>query len=427
MLLKNIRFILTNEHIIENCDILIENNKIKSIKKNISTIDKEVIDCSNKIILPGLINLHLHGGMNILRGISDDLELNEWLNTKIWPAEKKLNEKDIYYASLISYFENLFSGTTTIVDAYFEIDSMKKAAENSNIRAFLSPAIFNQNDIEKVKKNNFFLQKNNSKIKPFIFLHSIYATDKKTLNDTIDFCNKNNIIKAIHISETRNELIEIKNNTKLMPINYLLENNFFEKKSLLIHCIWLTKNEINLIKEKNTSIVHCPSSNMKLASGATLPLIECFNNNINIGLGTDSAVSNNCLDLFNELKLTALLQKHHRWDATVAKTNQIINMPFENGAKALGIDNLGSIKENNLADLISLNLNEFNLLDTDKNTLISNIIYSANRSNVCDVIVDGKILIKNKNLQTPILDFNGNEISLEKLKDIVNEIKNKIL
>ena len=212
-----------------------------------------------------------------------------------------------------------------------------------------------------------------------------------------------------------------------MPINYLLENNFFEKKSLLIHCIWLTKNEINLIKEKNTSIVHCPSSNMKLASGATLPLIECFNNNINIGLGTDSAVSNNCLDLFNELKLTALLQKHHRWDATVAKTNQIINMPFENGAKALGIDNLGSIKENNLADLISLNLNDFNLLDTDKNTLISNIIYSANRSNVCDVIVDGKILIKNKNLQTPILDFNGNEISLEKLKDIVNEIKNKIL
>lgn len=421
MLLKNIQLVYTGKEILENVDILIEDNKIKSIGSNLNATVE--IDCSNKILMPGMVNLHAHAGMSFLRGIEDDMELDDWLNKKIWPAEKKLSSQDIYYSSLISYLESIKSGITTTVDTYFDIEQMEKAAINSNIRSFLSPAIFTKTDFDSYKKTNFIKNKNEL-TKPFVFIHSIYASEASAVTEVINYCREHDLIKAIHISETRNETIDCKNKFDLLPMQYLDTLNFFDGKTLLVHCVWLTKDEIRLLKNKQLSIAHCPISNMKLASGATLPLIEL--NGINVGLGTDSVVSNNSLSIFSEMKQTGLLHKNHRWDPTVAKHEDILKMGTVNGAKALGYNNLGLIQEDYLADLVLLNADDFNLLGTDKNNLISNLVYSANAQNVSDVIINGKHVVKNSQINFDLKDFDGNDLTITQLKEKVIEFRNKL-
>lgn len=422
MLLKNVRLIYTSNEILENKDVLIKGNIIEDIGTNLKA--DEYIDCSDKILIPGLINLHAHGGMSFLRGIEDDMELNDWLNKKIWPAEKKLTPQDIYYASLISYLESIRSGITTTVDAYFQVDEMELAASNSRIRAYLSPAIFSFQDFENYKKHKF-LGTNNELVKPFVFIHSIYATDEKAIKNVNDFCNKNNIIKAIHLSETRNETIDCKNKYDLLPIQYLDSINFFDSKSLLVHCVWLTKDEIAILNKKDVAIAHCPISNMKLASGATMPLMEL--KNVNTGLGTDSVVSNNSLSIFSEMKQTGLLHKNHRWDPTVAKHEDILKMATVNGANALGRNDLAKIEKGCKADIVLLDANDFNLLGTDKDNLISNLVYSANTHNVVDVFIDGFQVLKNRQINFEIKDHNGNSLSLEGLRNKVSEFRKKLI
>ncbi len=402
ILLRNCRFIVTQNEkreILENCDIFIDQGIISKIGKNLKVPGKLIkINCSDKIVMPGLINSHTHLGMTSLRGIADDLELDDWLDKHILPAEKKMSEKDIYQGTLQGCTESLRFGTTTVCEMYYPIDSVFKAIVKSGIRSVITPTIgdnIKYYDVQEAEKKISELSKslnlNQSKRISFgIAPHSVYACSEKLLRK----CSEYPGIKHIHLAETRKERVDLYNKTKLLPANYLDSLSLLDEKTVLAHSIWLTKSELRLIAEKKAKVAHCPASNMKLASGGVIALIEMQEYGIIVGLGTDSSVSNNSLDMFREMRVCALLHKQHRWDPKSANAQKVLDMATINGAKVLGIEKLGSIQEGWKADIITLNL-DINLQPAKKERIISHIVYSASGFNVDTVIVDGNIIERN--------------------------------
>jgi len=414
MLLTNCRYVITqdkNREILENADILIQDCKIKSIIKSIAKNTNEndvknsnkvitsnkIIDCSDKIVMSGLINMHTHIAMHSLRGICDDEELDIWLK-KVVNEEKKFDETKIKENCVNAVNEMINYGTTTFVDMYYPIKPVIDAVKKTNIRAVLAPSIYNFVGEEKKQFNEikWLLEKNNEKcnsekndcnlIKLAYGLHSIYACSEEMLKKVKKNAKDNLIL--IHIAETRKERVEcLKKNGKL-PIEYLNSIGFLGENVIVIHAIWLTKGELDLINKAKTKVVHCPVSNMKLASGGVMPLTEMHNRNIIVGLGTDSVASNNNLDMFEEMKVCGLLHKQHRWDATVAPVQKIIDMATIDAARILNMD-IGSIEIGKKADIITLKI-ENNLYDTNKKNILSNIVYNASGHNVCDVIINGE-------------------------------------
>lgn len=422
MILKNCRYVVTqniNREILENKDIFISDNIIESItsSKKIKEVtlkeEKEVdkktnttIDCSNKIVIPGLINLHTHIAMHSLRGLCDDEELNLWLK-KVVEKESKFDESTIAKNSESAINEMIRYGTTTFVDMYYPIKPIIKVAKEKEIRCILGSAIYSLlgnenkqfNETIKLIKNankvsNFDNNgdKTNGMAKVVFAPHSIYTCSEKLLKKVSKYCNDEKQIKIIHLAETRNERVECFKKHKKLPLEYLDSIGFLDSNTILVHSIWLTKGELDIIKKRNCKIVHCPVSNMKLASGGVMPLTEMHNRKILVGLGTDSVVSNNNLDMFEEMKVCGLLHKQHRWDATAAPVQKILDMTTIDAAKIIGMESqLGSIEKGKFADIITLEMKD-NLLDTTKKNVLSNLVYSASGLNVSDVIVNGKLL-----------------------------------
>lgn len=393
MLLKNCRFIVTqnkDREILEGQDVLIENNVIKGIGKNLKTKDKQIIDCSDKIVMPGLINCHTHLGMHFLRGIADDMELDEWLNRHILPAESKLSEKDIYEGTKQAVKECLSFGTTTVCEMYYPVDPVIKAIKESGIRAVITPTVGNKikyYGLKEAKQRIKVAKRKSSELVKFgIGPHSVYACDKELLKK----CAEYDGIKHIHLAETRKERVDLFKKEKLLPVEYLNSIGFLNEKTILVHCIWLTKGELRNIAKSKTKIAHCPTSNMKLASGGVMPLTEMQEYGITVSLGTDSSTSNNSLDMFREMRTCALLHKQHRWDPKAANAQEVLDMATVNAAKVLGIEKLGSIQPGYKADIITLSIDN-NLQPAKKERIISHLVYSCVGFNVTDVIVNGVI------------------------------------
>ena len=400
-LLKNCKYIVTQNskrQILENQDVLINGNKIEKIGKNLKA--DETIDCSQNIVMPGLINLHTHIGMQLLRGIADDMHLKDWLNKKILPAESKLTPDKIYVASTMAIQEMLRTGTTCFNDQYISMNKVADAVKEIGIRAFLSRGLVDidgKNPTEKRLKEtdelaNHIKQLKSSRISFAVGPHAPYTCSKNLLIKSQKLAKKYNVLNHIHIAETRKELADSLKNYGKRPVEYLESIGFLDKKVIAAHCCWITKGEIKTLAKRGVSVAHCPRSNMKLASGGIMPLKELHEAGVNVGLGTDSAVSNNNLDMFEEMHTCALVQKHNYWDATVAPAQTVFDMATINGAKALRI-NAGSIEKGKLADLVLLDANHFLLQPLEKNRIISHLVYSANGSCVQKVLVDGKQII----------------------------------
>ncbi len=396
-----------NREILTNTDILIKNNSIIKIAKNISekeNDDKNIISAKNKIVMPGLINTHTHLGMHSLKGICDDEELYKWLD-KVTTEEKKLTKEQIIKNTKSGIKEAVRFGTTTIYDSYKYGKERAELFQSLGVRACISETVHTMDDIPKAEQfikaiqnniNNSQKKKNsnNNLITPIIAAHAIFSTNETVLKAVIKLSEKYNIIRRLHLGETRRERYEVQKSTKKLPVEYLNAINFLDEKALLVHCIWLTKGELFLLANTKTKVSHNPISNMKLASGGIMPLIEMMNLGITIGLGTDSVVSNNNLDLFEELKITPLLHKQYRWDPKVITPQQMIDFATIEGAKALMLDkDIGSLEINKKADLITIDIAQ-HLLPI--NNILSNIVYCANGNDVSDVIIDGRIIVKNK-------------------------------
>ena len=394
LLIKNI--ILNGE----KKDIFIEGNKIKKIGDNLNLRATEKIDGKKeKAVIPGLINCHTHAAMSLFRGYGDDLPLKEWLEKKIWPAEAKLTEEDVYWGTKLACLEMIKTGTTCFNDMYWYSEAVIKASEEIGLRAMVGPLIIDfskkgsRENFEKIYKN--FQVEKSGLVDIAVAPHSIYGASKENLIWAKNFAKKNHLILHTHLSETEKEVKDCLKKYKMRPVEYLDKIGFLDKNCVLAHSIWLNEKEIKILAKRKCSVVYNPCSNMKLASGI-FPYKKMKEAGVNITLGTDGPASNNSLDMFSEMKFASFLQKLSEEDPTIASAKEIFEIATKNGAKALKI-NAGEIKEGKLADLILIDLNYVSF--QPGHNFISDLVYSASGNCVSDVICNGKILMRERKIE----------------------------
>jgi 5-methylthioadenosine/S-adenosylhomocysteine deaminase len=397
-----------NRRIIDNGAILIKENKINDIDKTKDVIKRQnirnakIINGENKVVMPGLINTHTHLAMSLLRGFADDMPLEKWWFEKIFPFEAKLTAEDIYWGTLLGGLEMIKSGTTAFFDFYFFTDAIARATKELGLRANIGVPVIDAKTPEFATPRHALAaipqiikrHRNEPLIDFSIAPHMIQTTSLETYKKCKKTANKYNLILQTHLAETKGEIkYSIKKYGK-PPAELLVRNKVLDKNSIAAHACYLNSKEIKLISENRVKIAHCPTSNMKLASGIK-PLKELLAANATIGLATDSACSNNNLDMFEEMKFAALLHKINRQDPAIANAQLILDMATINGAKVAGKEKeIGSLEKGKKADIIILDFNQPHLLPT--HNFVSHLVYSANGADVITTIVNGKILMEER-------------------------------
>ena len=388
----------------------------------------KIIDAEGKILLPGLINTHTHLSMTLFRGLADDLSLDSWLNDHIWPMEANLNGDYCYIGALLGAVELIKSGTTTFSDMYFYMEDVARAVDDAGIRAVLSYGMIDFGDAEKreneIRENLELFKACNGmadgRIKVFLGPHSPYTASEELLVKVRELADEYNMGIHIHVSETQKEINDSMEERGIRPFEYLEKIGLLGPDVVAAHCVWLSDEEIEIIKKHDVKVSHNPCSNMKLASGVA-PVSKLMEKGVCVSIGTDGASSNNNLDLIEELKTASLLQKVSTLDPKVVSSDEAIQMATIRGAEALGLDSqIGSIEVGKKADLILIDTNAANMTP-DSSNITSNIVYSANGSNVDTTICNGKILMENKKLT--VLD--EDEI-YAKARQAIKELKEAI-
>jgi 5-methylthioadenosine/S-adenosylhomocysteine deaminase len=365
-----------------------------------------VIDCRKKVLIPGLINTHTHLSMSLFRGYADDLELREWLEKKIWPLEARLTGEMCYHGALLGGLEMTRTGTTCFVDMYFHMEDVARAVNEAGLRAILSPGMIDKPDKAGTEQErqttlkflDYVRKLHNPMIHFAVGPHAPYTCGPETLLWARDIAEREDSLVNIHVAETRGEQAQFEKDGKGRVAEYLDGIGFLNNRVLAAHGVWLTKSEVRLFGKKGVRVAHCPVSNMKLASGGTAPVPEMLDAGVPVGLGTDGAASNNGLDMFDTMKMTALVHKNSRWDPTMMNAQQVLDLATIGGARCIGREkDLGSVEVGKRADLVLLDLRDPNLIPIHhKETVVSDLVYSATGQNVDTTIVDGKPLMVNR-------------------------------
>lgn len=356
-----------------------------------------MIDAKGSVVMPGLVNTHTHAAMTLFRGYADDLQLAEWLQGHIWPAEAQLKAEDVYKGSLLACLEMIKSGTTSFADMYFFMDETAKAVEASGLRASLSHGLIELWNEEKgetdLKEGRRFVRAwqgaANGRIKTMYGPHAPNTCSDEYLAKVKEEARKDGAGIHIHVLETEAELLAMKERYGKCSVHMLDDIGFFGPDVLAAHCVWLSDGDIEVLREKGVNVSHNPISNMKLASGIA-PVHKMLERGVNVSLGTDGCASNNNLDLFEEMKTAALLHKLSTGNPTALPARQVLKMATVNGAKALGTET-GMLKAGMKADLIIVDMKKPHL--TPCFDVPSHLVYSAGGSDVRTTIVDGKILM----------------------------------
>lgn len=381
-------------------DILVQDGKIKRIGNKIRKKTEQILNGKGiKAILPGLINGHTHAAMNLFRGLGSDLSLQEWLEKKIWPAEKKLTSEEVYWGTKFACLEMIKTGTTCFNDMYWFPEASITAVREMGLRCVIGLTLldfFPQGTKENLIKNWERFKKNDiSNVSFSLAPHSLYTVSQENLIWAKNFAEKNNLIIHLHVSETEKEVKECLKKHKVGPVEFLDKIGFLNENCILAHGVWLSKKEIKILAKRKCSLVYNPKSEMKLASGI-FPYSQLKKANVNVCLGTDSAASNNNLDLFEEMRTGSLLQKIRDMNPTAMPAKEIFKLATKNGGQALKMK-IGEIKEGYLADMILIDLNQICL--TPGYDLISDLVYSCSGNCVSDLICQGKILMKDKQVR----------------------------
>lgn len=399
ILIENVKILtMADGEVIKNGNIYIENEKIKKITndKIDFSYDKK-IDGKNYLAMPGFVNAHTHVGMSLFRNFSDDVELMTWLNEKIWPLEDKLIEQDVYWASLLSHAEMIMTGTTSFADMYYFEDQTIKALEKSKMRAQISRGLtLEDKDYTKIKENIDLFKKyensQNGRINIAFGPHAVYTTDKNYLKEINKYAKKYKMPIHIHLSETKTENTDCMKRFNQSPTEVFEECGIFENKTIAAHGVYLSDKDLDILSKYDVSVVHNPSSNLKLSSGF-LDCTRVINKKINLAMGTDSSASNNNLSMIKEISLTSLVSKYN--NPQNLKAYDVLKMATINGAKALGLDDkIGTLEEGKLADIILIDLNNPN--HTPQNNLISSLPYSTFDKDVSYVIINGDLVYDDK-------------------------------
>ena len=407
ILIKNATIVTVDSdmRVLENASIGIEGSIIKFLDSSDSLVSREfkadkTIDAKGNIVMPGLVNSHVHSPMAILRCYGDDLPLDDWLFGKVIPKEEKLTKDDIYWSGMLGIAELIKSGVTCFADMYEPSEVLIKMVTDASIRANISGPRSaqnldedNRNYIEHIKKHN---NSNDGLIKEYSIVHSVYTYPEEKIKDRIEVAKKAGTGIQIHISEAPFEGDLMKERYGKTTVEILNEWGMFEVPTIAAHCVHLSDNDIKILKEKNVNVVHCPSSNLKLASGiANVP--KLLKEGVNVAIGTDGVSSNSNLNMVEEMHITSLIHKGHYMDPLAVNAKEVIQMATINGARALGFgDEIGSLEAGKKADLIIIDTDKIHL--TPLTNVLSAIIYSMQASDVDTVMVNGKILMEKRRL-----------------------------
>lgn len=399
-------------------NIVIEENRITSVGKE-KDRSGTVIDGKKKLALPSFINTHTHLAMTLLRGSGDDLPLQEWLETKVWPVEKRLTGEAAYYGSLLGAMEMVKSGTTCFVDMYFFCRDIAKAVEKIGMRGYLGSGIFDFPSPESEKPFETavkFIEEYKGKselVVPVMAPHALYTCSEETFYTCLEVSQKYGLIFHTHVSETEKEVKEFKEQKGMRPVEFLYEKGFLSEKFLAAHCVWLNDTEIDMCAEKGVKVSHNPVSNMKIAAGV-MRLPEMVKKGVTVSLATDGAASNNSLDMREVMKVCALLHKVHTGDPTAVSAKTVFEMATAKGAESLGLK-AGVLQEGYLADVILIDVNEANAVPYHDFT--SNVVYAMHSGNVDTVICNGRIIMHKRTLTNV-----DEDAVLEKAEEIAHKM-----
>ncbi len=355
----------------------------------------EQIDADGAVLLPGLVNAHTHLAMTLLRGYADDMPLHQWLTEKIWPVEAGLVEDDVYWGALLGILEMLRAGVTCFSDMYHYPGASVKAAIEGGIRALPSGVLlqFSESRRSVPWVVDFALNIRNSapdRIIPMIGPHAPYSCTAEMLAEVAQAASDHGLGIHIHLSETVDEVEQVLRETGMRPVAYLEKLGVLDNQVSAAHCVHLDDRELAILAERGVGIVHCPTSNMKLASGfARVP--EMLEAGAVVGLGTDGTASNNRLDLLLEARMAALIHKGYTGDPRVVNARQALEMATTGAAAALGLEAvIGSLEVGKKADFTLVSMDEAH--NQPLHNLCSQLIYAAEAGDVMLTAVDGIIL-----------------------------------
>ncbi len=382
----------------ETVDILVENGLISRIALSLKdVVADQVIEGGGKAVVPGLYNGHTHAAMTLFRGYADDMELQSWLTTKIWPLEEKLTEELVYHGARLACLEMIKSGTVFFNDMYWHFHSTARAVEEMGLRAALSAVIIDLDDPQRLKEqiaaNRELFQASRDYSERLQFVlgpHAIYTVSRAGLEWVRDFAAEHDLLIHLHLSETEQEVRDCLKKHGLRPVEYLADIGLLSEKLVATHAVWLDGDEIAKLEKNRVKVINNPISNMKLAVGKSFAYRHFINHGVLVGLGTDGCASNNNLDMFETMKFSALLQKFAVNDPTVQPAVEVWRMATVDGAKIFGLEG-GVVAEGRPADLL--------LIDTDRpemvpgHNLISDLVYAASGAVVDTTIVAGKVLM----------------------------------
>jgi len=413
--------------IIEDGAVAIEGDKIvavgktEKVKKEYSSAER-VFDASRMIIMPGLIDCHVHLAQALIRGCADDVSLVEWLKERVWPLQGHYTKEDGKISALLCMLEMIKSGTVGFVESMlhtrYGFDGIAEAVKQSGMRAVLSKTVMDMAGYGTQKA---------------IMHEGMIETREQSLNEAVQMIRKWNgeadgrihvwfgprtpgactpelyrevsqLAKeyrtgiTMHLAEVKEDVEYTKKEFDLLPVEFAKSVDLLGPNVLLAHAVWLTSKEIRMLAKSGTRVCHCPASNMKLASGiARVP--EMLQVGVTVSLGCDGGPSNNCYDMIREMKLAALLHKVHSLDPVVMPAESVIETATVNGSEAIGLSNeIGAIMPGKKADIILVDFKKPHL--TPLHNPVSHMVYAANGSDVHTVIVDGKILMENREVKT---------------------------
>ncbi len=367
----------------------------------------EVKDMSGRLLMPGLINCHNHSPMVLLRGVGSDLPLQQWLFDTVFPIEDRLTVEEIKVGSELALLEMIAGGTVSFSDMYFEPQTTIQAVADAGMKANITRPVqsFDPNETPeqsyRIKESLELYDKYNNSFDGRVLIdfciHAEYTCTETVAKAYIDEVNARNGNLHIHLSETRKEHDECVEKYGKTPAEWFDSLGGFDSSAFAAHCVWLSESDMELFRRKGVSVVHNPTSNMKLASGFA-PVPQMLDMGINIALGTDGASSNNNLDMLEEMHLASVIHNGRTLDATVMNADTVLKAATVNGAKVQRRESCGELKVGNKADIIAISLEAPHMVPTlDKKALLT---YSAQSSDVIMTMVDGKILYENGEYKT---------------------------
>ncbi|MCI9477012.1 MAG: amidohydrolase [Emergencia sp.] len=402
MLFKEITILNQNFEIEHDMYVGTKDDRIIYIGKDTPMEDfGEIYSGKNRLLIPGFYNAHAHSPMALMRGYGENLALMDWLNTRIFPFEDRLNSNAVYWGTLLCMAESLRYGIISSSDMYYFIPDMVKAVADSGAKANISRAVANPMgmDITKLpsmtEARDAITQFNgieNGRIIIDASIHAEYTSNEETVRCVADLAKEMDVRMHVHLSETKSEHEECKaRHGGMSPAQYFNQCGIFDVPAIAAHCVWCEAEDFNILKEKGVTVASNPVSNLKLASGIC-NVTEMLKREIPVALGTDSVASNNNLSFFEEMKTFAILAKVREQNPTVITPKQALEAATINGALAQGRYDCGTIKEGNKADLLVLRTDTANMHPV--HNMLNNIVYSATDGDIVMTMADGKVLYK---------------------------------